>query len=146
MSSMQLEYINPDETGVKRAKGTTGAIWVYVKASDVPASESVVLEDSVTIAAGGTVKTPTLAPYKRIAFKITGLVSETVNVTGYLNTSETIATAKLRPIDLNTGALAASSDLGNGSYLLDNLAVESLVFDTSASTDTPVIAYRAKGA
>ncbi|MFI0609111.1 MAG: hypothetical protein ACH37Z_14635 [Anaerolineae bacterium] len=125
---------------------TDKASHVRIAATDVPVQETLVFEDSVTIAAGGTVKTPTLAPYKRIAFKVSGLTSETVNVTGYLNTSETIATAKLRPIDLNTGALAASSDLGNGSYALDNLSVESLVFDTSASTETPVVTYRAKGA
>lgn len=146
MGSMRIEYVNSGETGAKQVKGTGGAVHVRIVATDVPVQETLVLEDSVTIAAGGTVKTPTLAPYKRIAFKVTGLAAETVNVTGYLNTSETIATAKLRPIDLNTGALAASSDLGNGSYALDNLAVESLVFDTSASTDTPVITYRAKGA
>lgn len=138
--------LNDTSLGSAQPKGTDGAAWAHIKASDLPTPEATVLEDSVTIAAGGTVKTPTLAPYKRIAFKITGLASETVNVTGYLNTSETIATAKLRPIDLNTGALAASSDLGNGSYALDNLSVESLLFDTSASTDTPVVTYRAKGA
>lgn len=141
-----MSILNDTTLGSAQQKGTGGAGHVRIVATDVPVQETVVLEDSVTLAAGGTVKTPTLAPYKRIAFKVTGLASETVNVTGYLNTSETIATAKLRPIDLNTGALAASSDLGNGSYLLDNLAVESLVFDTSASTDTPVITYRAKGA
>lgn len=138
--------LNQSATDNGNLRGTDGAAHVRIAATDVPVSETLVLEDSVTIAAGGTVKTPTLAPYKRLFFKITGLTSETVNLTAYLNTSETIATAKLRPIDLNTGALAASSDLGNGSYLLDNLAVESIVFDTSASTETPVVTYRAKGA
>ena len=81
----------------------------------------------------------------RAVFVISGLTSETVSVTGNLMGSS-VYTGKLRPIDLTTGAAqASSSDLGNGSYELKDLALDSLKFTKSSTSETPTITVVLKG-
>lgn len=75
---------------------------------------------------------------KRAVVLISGLSSETISVTGHMGT--TVYTGKLRPINLNTGAVEATdSDLSNGEFLFDNLAFGDLKFTKSAATEAATV-------
>lgn len=80
----------------------------------------------------------------RAVVVISGLTSETVAVTGKLLNSA-VYTGNLRPIDLTTGATAAASALGNGSYEFKDLCFDSLKFTKSSTTEVPVITVFVKG-
>lgn len=90
--------------------------------------------------AGSTLSTPDISDLESMTFKITGLGAETVNLTFYLDAAKTIATATVRPIDLNTGALHTSSNLPNGSYFIEKFAGNFGLF-SHTGTDTPTITY-----
>lgn len=75
---------------------------------------------------------------------ITGLSTETVSVTGLVS-GTSVYSGKIRPIDLTTGAAAASSDLPNGSYLFKDWVLSTMKFTKSSTTDVPVISVDLKG-
>lgn len=94
-----------------------------------------------TAAALGTVSG--LRNAKRVIFKIVTSGTETVSVTGLINTVTSVSTgSKIRAYNLNTGALAASSDMDDGDYLIDNLCFDSLTFTGSSTSDTKTVTYR----
>ena len=84
--------------------------------------------------------------YNRICFAISGLATETVSVVpsfdyssvGALGTFEANA---MRPVDMSTGALAAASALGNGTYMFVNTPWKALKFTKSAGVDSATIRY-----
>lgn len=84
--------------------------------------------------------------YRSIAVTISGLATETINVTGALDTlltesggTPTTYSAAVRPIDVNTGALAAASALGNGSYVFRDWPYGQMKFTKSAGVDSTTI-------
>jgi len=85
--------------------------------------------------------------YNRMSFSIVGLATETVSVTISYDFDPanggtgTFETAAVRPIDLATGALAAASTLGNGSYLLVNTPWRAVRFTKSAGVDSATIRW-----
>lgn len=91
-----------------------------------------------TAAAVGEV--PGTSAVASIVFVISGLGAETIALTGRIRT--TTYTAALRPINLNTGAVAAASALTNGEYQLINCNFEALKFTKSATSDNVTISYR----
>ena len=121
---------------------TSGSAKVAISEYDDPrlwdASDSIALAAS---GAGAEIVTPDMLAFGRIAFKVSGLTSETVSVAAYLDAANTIETGAIRPLDINTGAIAASSNLGNGSYIIENNIAFNLHFTKSGSSDTPTITY-----
>jgi len=94
----------------------------------------------ITGTAAALGKVTTDASVKRLIIVISGLTSETISVTGCVNAA--VFTGKLRPINLNTGAVEATdSDLGNGEFLFDNLSYEEVKFTKSAATETAVVSW-----
>lgn len=88
-----------------------------------------------TAAALGTIQT---AKYNKLVI-ITTSTAETISVTG---SPDTVAfTGKVRPIDLTTGALAASSDLASGSYVFDISGFKSVTFTKSAAANSGTVVY-----
>ena len=84
--------------------------------------------------------------YNRMAFSIVGLSTETVGVNISYDYDSATGTgtweaAALRPIDLATGAVTASSALGNGSYLLVNTPWRAIRFVKSATTDNATVRW-----
>jgi hypothetical protein len=84
--------------------------------------------------------------YNRIAISISGLASETVSLTisyDYNSTSATgtFESATIRPIDLSTGALFASNNLGNGNFLLVNTPWRAIKLTKSAGVDSCTVRY-----
>lgn len=79
-------------------------------------------------------------PYIDLTVIITGLATETINV--FLATDAGAASANaLRPIDMSTGVVAASSNLGNGTYSFTIDGAQSITFTKSAGVDTCTIRY-----
>lgn len=74
-----------------------------------------------------------------ISFKISGLTSETIALTGSFDQANTIYSAAMKPIDLATGAVAASAALPNGSYVLTNVAFNNIKFTKSSTSETAVV-------
>lgn len=74
---------------------------------------------------------------RSISFTVTGLTGETI---GLLVSHDGGATwsAALRPYIATTGALAAASTLGNGTYYMD-IAAERYKFTKSSTSETAVI-------
>ena len=85
------------------------------------------------------------AEYDKVFVVISGLATETVSVTGQINSDSgtPVFTAALRPFDLATGALAAASTLANGSYVFVNVPGR-LRFTKSAGADTVTIRIMGK--
>jgi len=102
---------------------------------------------SATLAAtaSSTADTDDVHRATTLAIKITGLTGDTVSVSTILDEAKTLLTAAMRPIDLATGALAAASTLGNGSYLFSNLDARFVRFTKSGGAETPVVTYLARG-
>lgn len=73
-----------------------------------------------------------------VAVDISGLTSNTVAITASTD-GVNYNTAKIRPINVNTGALASSSDLGNGLYTFDARPFSSLSFATSSTSETVTV-------
>lgn len=93
---------------------------------------------SGTAAAVGEI--PSTGQVQSIVFVISGLATETVNITARVRT--TTYTGKLRPWNLNTGAAAGASDLGNGEYQIVDCNFDSFKFTKSAGVDPVVISWR----
>ncbi len=85
-----------------------------------------------TAADVGTVDARTMSEF---AFSVTGLTGETVSVTASFDGS-TFDTNKLRPINLNTGAVHSSSDLANGIYFFNVQPLGYLKFTKSSTSET----------
>ena len=84
--------------------------------------------------------------YNRMAFSIVGTSVETVSVTiSYdydpANATGTFEAASLRPVDLSTGAVTASSALAAGSYLLVNTPWRAIKFTKSAAAESCTIRW-----
>ena len=84
--------------------------------------------------------------YNRMGFSIVGTSVETVAVTisfdyDPANGTGTFESASLRPIDLSTGALTASSSLAAGSYLLVNTPWRAIKFTKSAAAESCTIRW-----
>lgn len=97
--------------------------------------------DSTTAAAVGTVAN--LDRYKTIWFTLATLTSETVSVVPSYD-GVNFASAALRPIDCNTGAVFASTNLANGTYRIEACAFKALKFTKSAASDTVVVTGAAR--
>jgi len=79
--------------------------------------------------------------YNKLMIVISGLAAETISVTASPDAGAA-STNKLRPIDLSTGAVTASSDLGNGTYLFSNLeGAYSITFTKSSTADNATVRY-----
>ena len=103
-----------------------------------------VLASGVTATAQGIIAD--CQRYNRICFAISGLTVETISVVPSFDYSSTSGTGTfeanaMRPIDCSTGALAAASALGNGTYMFVNTPWRALKFTKSATTDGPTIRY-----
>ena len=81
----------------------------------------------------------TLGSMKNVWFTITASGGETISVTAYLDSAESLETAALRPIDLNTGALNGATALATGSYQLKDICAYSLKFTKSAAVQTGTV-------
>ena len=84
--------------------------------------------------------------YNRMAFSLSTLTTETVSITVSFDYdigsgTGTFEAAAVRPIDLATGALTASSNLANGTYLLVNTPWRAVKFTKSSTVDTVVVRY-----
>lgn len=85
--------------------------------------------------------------YNRMAFSISGLAAETVGVAISFDydpggsATGTFEAAAVRPIDIATGALTASSALGNGTYLLVNTPWRAVKFTKSAGADNATVRW-----
>jgi len=89
-----------------------------------------------TAAAVGTID---VATFNRIALLMTFSAStETVSITASVDGTN-YGAAKLRPIDLATGTVTASSDVKAGFYALDVETFQSIKFTKSATTETLTI-------
>ena len=73
--------------------------------------------------------------FEELAFDITTISTETVNLTSSFD-GVNYSTVKLRPINMNTGALAAASDLAAGMYFLSIEAFGFIKFTKSAAVET----------
>lgn len=78
--------------------------------------------------------------YNKMMVVISGLATETISVS-YAPDPGSASAALARPIDVATGALAAASALGNGTYLFDISGVYSLGFTKSAGVDNATVRY-----
>lgn len=78
--------------------------------------------------------------YNKLTVVISGLTAETINVTVAPDAGSASAN-KLRPIDVSTGALAASSDLGNGTFLFAVDGAYSVTFTKSAGAESATVRY-----
>ena len=89
---------------------------------------------------------PQAAEYQHVVVVISGLATETISVTSAVNLDSAALsfTAALRPFDLATGAVAAASTLGNGSYIFRDYGGGLLRFTKSAGADTVTIRIFAK--
>lgn len=105
---------------------------------------------AVTTAAAASLDLPEAGQYRDLAFTISGLATETVSLTGGLDmptvnaatgalVMNTNFSAALRCYDANTGALAAASAMGNGSYVFYNFPYTTARFTKSAGVDTVTI-------
>lgn len=83
---------------------------------------------------------PSTGQVQSFVFVISGLATETVSVTARVRT--TTYTGKLRPWNLNTGAAAAASDLGNGEYQIVDANFDSFKFTKSAGVDNVTVSWR----
>jgi hypothetical protein len=96
-----------------------------------------------TAAALGTVDNT--QRYNRMAFSIVGLTSETVSVTisydWMSGGTGTFEAAKVRPIDLATGGLTASSDLTNGSFMIVNTPWRAIKFTKSSTSESATVRW-----
>jgi len=121
-----------------------GAGLIHQTGSDVPFPESWSADFSFTgtVAALGT--TSVITNYSKGTFVISGLTGETISVTGLIGAAMTLETAAIRVIDLNTGAVAAASVLGNGSYKLVDLAAHKLKFTKSAAVENATVTLTMK--
>lgn len=83
--------------------------------------------------------------FDKVFVVISGLTAETISVTGMINSDfgSPQFTAALRPFDLNTGAVAAGSTLGNGSFVFVNVPGR-LRFTKSAGTESVTIRIMGK--
>lgn len=97
---------------------------------------------SGTVAALGL--TSVISSFSKGTFTISGLATETISVTGMIGAAQTLETAAFRCIDVNTGALTASSALGNGTYRLVDLEVYKLKFAKSGAVDNATITLTLK--
>ena len=99
---------------------------------------------AVTAAALGVISNT--ERYNRICFAISGLTTETVGVVPSFDWSSTagIGTFEanaMRPIDCSTGALAAASALGNGTYMFVNTPWRALKFTKSNTVEPATVRY-----
>lgn len=90
-----------------------------------------------TAAALGTV---TGARARSIIFKYVTSGSETVSITGTIK--DGTASSKIRCYDINTGALATSSDHAAGTYFIPLIFTDDLIFLASGSSDTKTVTLR----
>jgi hypothetical protein len=103
-----------------------------------------VLASAVTAAALGIVSNT--ERYNRICFNISGLGAETVGVVpsfdwSTVSANGTFEAQPMRPIDCATGALTASSALGNGTYMFVNTPWRALKFTKSAAVESCTVRY-----
>jgi hypothetical protein len=98
------------------------------------------IHGSITSTAAAVGTLPISPATVTITLVISGLAAETIDVQGLMR--GTTFTAKLRPIDLNTGALFASSDLGNGTFQFNDVNFEGIKFTKSGAVSTAVVTYR----
>lgn len=124
-------------------KSTGGAAHFYLKQTDIPFPESWSGDYTLSPVNGTPAQTGTITSYSKATFVISGLTAQTVSVTGFIGSAQTLETAAIRPIDLNTGALATASTLGNGSYTIANLCVHKLKFTVSGA-ETPTVTLTLK--
>lgn len=82
--------------------------------------------------------TGVVSPYSRGTFVISGLATETINLTALIGAG-LVETAAIRVIDLATGAVTAASALGNGSYKIADIAARKLKFTKSAGVDNATV-------
>ena len=138
----ELYRRNPDGTYTKIT--SNGAMNSHETGSDVPPPESwsVDYPFSGTVAALGT--TGVISSYSKGTLVISGLTSETINVTALIGSAQTLETAALRLYDANTGALAAAAALGNGTYKFSDLVAHKLKFTKSATSETAVVTLTLK--
>lgn len=78
--------------------------------------------------------------YNKLTVVISGLATETISVSIAPDAGSASAAA-LRPIDMSTGALAAASTLGNGTYVFAIDGAYSVSFTKSATTDNATVRY-----
>lgn len=74
-----------------------------------------------------------------LVLAVSGLSTETVNLTASVDGGATYETAKLRPIDLSTGALFASGDLANGLYRIDVTGISAVKVTKSAGAESVTV-------
>lgn len=81
--------------------------------------------------------------YRHLAFTISGLTVETIGISGGLEANGILAStnysAALRPVDGATGAVTASSLLGNGSYIVRDWPYFTARFTKSAGAESTTI-------
>lgn len=91
---------------------------------------------SGTAAAVGTID---VRPYNKMVMLLTmSATTETVSVTGSTDGTN-FGTTKIRPIDMGTGAVTASSDFKAGMYLFDVTALHSVKITKSATSETATV-------
>lgn len=141
-SDNELYRRNLDGTYTKITFG--GAAAVYQTGSDVPPPEAwyANAQYETALAAAGTLTG--LTNFRKYTIVISGLTSETVSITGLIGPNQDVETAALRPVDANTGAVAAASALGNGTYQFTDLAVHQMKFTKSAASETVTITVTGK--
>lgn len=81
------------------------------------------------------------AEYQHIVLVISGLAAETISATGAVNQDAAALqfTAALRPFDLATGAVAAASAMGNGSFIFRDYGCGLMRLTKSGATDNATV-------
>lgn len=100
---------------------------------------------TMTIGAGSVIDTPDISDCNTFAFIISGLTTDTITLTFYLDEAKTLATAASMPINLATGVAHTTTALGVGSYKITDMVARFARFTKAAAADTPTITYLARG-
>lgn len=134
---------------ISAVKGTNNAVRVRTVATDITDPHDVIDGDSVTLTASASdeLTISNMEGYKTIIFTVSGLTTDTLAVKlGYdANVPPTLVSAEvachsLAQTNSTTDVLLSSGS--NGTYILRDLACNSVYFDRTGGTDTPVITYK----
>lgn len=138
-----LYQLNPDGTFVQ--KSASGPDRVRTAANDVAFPQQTIFTDGVTNSAAGTtdvLTTADVSAYSHAIIKLT-LTTDTMAVTGYLDSAKTIETAALL-LQKTDGTYVAATALASGTYYLPNLSVYSLHFVKTGTTNVCSISLTMK--